>query len=125
MTFIYDVVAGRRSGTTVTGLVHCRDTDNYGYPRSPEFGLKIIVGAWREFSRVGTASATEAELKELYELVLRRAEFARRAAEIIVSFDLDEGEEGRRRFPGFTIEVSDPRYLDHFPEDQSRYFQMT
>ncbi|MGW4794623.1 hypothetical protein ACWEPC_19660 [Nonomuraea sp. NPDC004297] len=125
MTLIYDVHTDPRRNSTLTGSVHYRDTDNYGFTEGPEFGLQIIVDAWQEHSHYGAASVsapTEAEFKELYQLVLKRPEFARRAAGIIVSFDLDEDEEDGRRSALFTIEVSDPRYLDHFAE--AKYFQM-
>jgi hypothetical protein len=47
------------------------------------------------------------------------AEFARRTAEIIVSFeisedDLDESDEDEGASAYFAVEVSDPRYLEHF-----------
>ncbi|MEV0201898.1 hypothetical protein [Nonomuraea sp. NPDC050691] len=77
MTFIYDVLTDPRRDTTLTGSLHYRDTDNYGFSHDPELGLQIIVDAWKHLSRYGAASvsaATEAEFKELYGLVLERAD---------------------------------------------------
>lgn len=54
------------------------------------------------------------------------AEFARRTAEIIVSWeiredDLTDLDEGEGTSASFTLEVSDPRYLEHFTKNT--YFQ--
>ncbi|QKW07852.1 hypothetical protein HUT18_17125 [Streptomyces sp. NA04227] len=51
-------------------------------------------------------------------LVPRPEEFARRTAEIIVSWEIEEDDSGSA---DFTLEVSDPRYLEHF--SKSAYFQ--
>ncbi|MFJ9034458.1 hypothetical protein ACIRQP_39650 [Streptomyces sp. NPDC102274] len=53
-------------------------------------------------------------------------EFARRATEIIVSWNIREDDstevkDGEGSSADFTLEVSDPRYLEHFA--QSEYFQ--
>jgi hypothetical protein len=60
------------------------------------------------------------------QLAPQPAEFGRRTAEIIVSWEIQEDdstelEDGGGTSAYFTLEVSDPRYLDHFTK--SAYFQ--
>ena len=127
MTYIFNVFTDARRGATLTGNVQYRDRDNYGFSQGPVFGLQLIMDALEEGFGAGPVSAaTEAEFKELFELDSGRkaAEFARRTAEIIVSWEIREDspadlDQMEGASASFTLEVSDPRYLEHLNKNTS------
>ncbi|MBV2362273.1 hypothetical protein [Streptomonospora nanhaiensis] len=172
MTMMFDVLLAKPVGKRIAGSVTSRSDGEIhrGYLR--EFGLQLLLDAWRDkWVATGPLSAeTEAEFTELWGLFFGRTvpvdsegyvldegtgkareprvkpsefygrrvlgggmsngvryvtlesepeEFARRAADIVVSFEIT----GDEYWPdaSFEIEVSDARYLAHITS--AEYFE--
>ena len=144
MTVIFDVFTEPREGNTLRGVVTYRDSANYGFGQGPVFGLQLVMDAWErggDFGAGPVSAETAAEFKDLFRLsfnsdyqgndpaeIKRRAaednaELRRRTGEIIVSWKVEEydDEDGSGGSAHFTLDVSDPRYLEHF--EKTAYFE--
>lgn len=71
MTTIFEVLTWDREGTRVEGRLTSRLGTGTAFPRSPEFGLQLLMDAWFQgFGSMALDLGTAKEFEECFELFL-------------------------------------------------------